>query len=65
MSLSLKPLNEQVIVIMSVAQANRQQYDEAPRNPEGALYSPSEDGQTHGGGGIEKKQLLPTQNGPR
>jgi len=42
---------------MSAAQAGRQQYDEPPRNPLGALYQPSEAtgvvGQTHGTGGRE------------
>jgi hypothetical protein len=36
-------------------QSNRQQYDERPRNPDGALHSPSETtqvvGQTRGTGG--------------
>lgn len=43
---------------MSAMQAGRQQYDEAPRNPEGALYAASEAtgvvGQAHGTGGREK-----------
>ena len=42
---------------MSAMQAGRQQYDEAPRNPEGALYEASAAtgvvGQTHGTGGRE------------
>lgn len=32
-------------------QASRQQYDEAPRNPEGALYRPGGTGQVYGSGG--------------
>jgi short-subunit dehydrogenase len=39
---------------MSGAQADRQHYDEPPRNPAGALYSPTDDGQTHGSGGVKK-----------
>jgi short-subunit dehydrogenase len=41
---------------MAAKQVNRQQYDERPRNPDGALNEPSERtvaGQTHGTGGIE------------
>jgi short-subunit dehydrogenase len=38
---------------MSAKQANRQQYDEAPRHPDGALYMPSGGGNIHGSGGIE------------
>ena len=41
---------------MAAMQADRQHYDEPPRNPE-ALYRPSEEtqvaGQTHGTGGRE------------
>lgn len=39
---------------MSAMQADRQQYEEPPRNPEGALHAPAESGQTHGSGGVEK-----------
>jgi short-subunit dehydrogenase len=39
---------------MAKAQDKNQQYNEPPRNPDGALYSPSETGQTHGSGGVEK-----------
>lgn len=42
---------------MSAKQADRQQYQEAPRNPEGTLYKPGESGQTHGSGGVEEKDL--------
>jgi hypothetical protein len=35
-------------------QEERQQYDEPPRNPEGALHEASNTGQTHGSGGVEK-----------
>jgi short-subunit dehydrogenase len=34
--------------------ANRQQYDEAPRHPEGALYQPSGSGHIHGSGGVTR-----------
>jgi short-subunit dehydrogenase len=44
---------------MAAKQATRQQYDEAPRHPNGALDRPSEltgvAGQTHGTGGREPK----------
>ncbi|MDB5348905.1 MAG: putative oxidoreductase [Planctomycetota bacterium] len=44
---------------MAAKQANRQYYDEPARNPEGALYRPSEEtqvvGQVHGTGGVEPK----------
>lgn len=44
---------------MAAKQATRQQYDERPRNPEGALHNPSEStgvvGQTQGTGGREEK----------
>ena len=44
---------------MSAKQADRQQYQEAPRNPEGTLYQAGEkagsSGQTHGSGGVEKE----------
>lgn len=36
---------------MSAKQAERQQYDEPPRNPDGALYRPSGGGGVHGSGG--------------
>src|SRR5262249_28593337 len=36
---------------ISAKQADRQQYDEPPRNPEGALWRPSHDGRVHGEGG--------------
>ncbi len=43
---------------MSAKQVDRQQYDERPRNPDGALYQPSENtnvvGRTSGTGGKEK-----------
>jgi short-subunit dehydrogenase len=38
---------------MSAKQVDRQQYDEAPRNPDGTLYTPGQSGQTHGSGGAE------------
>ncbi len=40
---------------MATSYVDRQQYDEAPRNPEGTLYTPGEEGRTHGTGGVEKK----------
>lgn len=40
---------------MAASYVDRQQYDEAPRNPEGTLYTPGEEGRTHGTGGVEKK----------
>jgi short-subunit dehydrogenase len=47
---------------MSAKQADRQQYQEAPRNPEGTLYQAGEkiggSGQTHGSGGVEKESDL-------
>lgn len=36
---------------MEARQANRQQYDEAPRDPDGALYRPGGTGEIHGAGG--------------
>jgi short-subunit dehydrogenase len=33
---------------MSAKQVDRQQYDEAPRDPEGTLYKPGEEGRVHG-----------------
>jgi len=42
---------------MAAKQADRQQYQEPPRNPEGTLYKPGESGQTHGSGGVEEKDL--------
>jgi short-subunit dehydrogenase len=44
---------------ISAKQADRQQYDEAPRNPEGILENPSEEfdgaARVRGSGGVEKK----------
>jgi short-subunit dehydrogenase len=42
----------------SALQADRQQYHEPPRAPEGTLYKPGESGQTHGSGGVEKEADL-------
>ena len=39
---------------MSAKQADRQQYNEPPRNPEGTLYKAGEGGQIYGSGGKEK-----------
>jgi short-subunit dehydrogenase len=36
---------------LAAMQANRQQYDEPPRNPDGTLYTAGEAGRTHGTGG--------------
>jgi len=41
---------------MSAKQADRQQYNEPPRNPEGTLYKAGEGGQTHGSGGKGENQ---------
>jgi len=40
---------------LSAKQADRQQYDEAPRNPEGALWQPGGEGMVHGSGGAEQR----------
>jgi short-subunit dehydrogenase len=42
---------------MSAKQADRQQYQELPRDPAGTLYKPGESGQTHGSGGVEEGDL--------
>ena len=39
---------------LSAKQAHRQQYEEAPRRPEGALYRASGGGRIHGSGGITR-----------
>lgn len=36
---------------MAALQADRQQYNEPPRDPSGTLYTPGESGRTHGSGG--------------
>lgn len=41
---------------MAAKQADRQQYNEPPRNPEGTLYKPGEGGQIHGSGGKGENQ---------
>lgn len=41
----------------SAKQADRQQYQEPPRDPEGTLYKPGESGRTHGSGGVEEEDL--------
>jgi short-subunit dehydrogenase len=38
---------------LSAKQADRQQYAEPPRDPDGTLYRPGESGRTHGSGGVE------------
>jgi short-subunit dehydrogenase len=40
---------------MSAKQADRQQYDEPPRNPDGALWQPGGEGMVHGSGGREQR----------
>ena len=35
---------------MAAMQADRQQHDEPPRDPEGTLYKPGESGRIHGEG---------------
>jgi short-subunit dehydrogenase len=39
---------------LSARQADRQQYDEPPRAPEGTIYEPGQTGQIHGSGGRER-----------
>jgi short-subunit dehydrogenase len=39
---------------MAAKQADRQQYDEPPRDPAGTLYTAGESGRTHGSGGREE-----------
>jgi short-subunit dehydrogenase len=41
---------------MSAKQADRQQYNEPPRNPEGTLYKAGEGGRIHGSGGKGENQ---------
>jgi hypothetical protein len=38
---------------IAAKQADRQQYDEPPRDPEGTLYKPGQSGRVRGSGGIE------------
>jgi len=40
---------------MSAKQADRQQYDEPPRNPDGTLWQPGGEGRVHGSGGREQR----------
>jgi short-subunit dehydrogenase len=40
---------------MAAKQADRQQYDEPPREPAGTLYTPGESGRIHGSGGKTKE----------
>jgi len=42
-------------VKMSAKQADRQQYVELPRNPDGALWQPGGEGRVHGSGGHEQR----------
>jgi NADP-dependent 3-hydroxy acid dehydrogenase YdfG len=48
---------------ISAKQADRQQYQEPPRDPEGTLYKPGESGRIHGSGGVEDKELKKVQEG--
>jgi len=48
---------------MSAMQADRQQYQEPPRDPEGTLYKAGESGRIHGSGGVEDKELKKAQEG--
>jgi short-subunit dehydrogenase len=41
---------------MEAKQAARQQYDEPPRNPDGALYNPGGTGQIRGSGGVQRQR---------
>jgi NADP-dependent 3-hydroxy acid dehydrogenase YdfG len=41
---------------MAAKQADRQQYDEPPRHPEGTLFAPGETGHVHGSGGVEPEK---------
>lgn len=41
---------------LAAMQADRQQYEEPPRNPEGTLYRPGHAGEVHGSGGAESRQ---------
>ena len=41
---------------LTAKQVDRQQYDEAPRDPKGTLRSPGESGRIRGSGGVEKPQ---------
>jgi len=41
---------------LEARQANRQQYDEAPRDPDGGLYEGRGTGQVHGAGGVEARR---------
>ena len=53
-SLTLAALLEAVPALadrMAAKQADRQQYDEPPRDPTGALFAPSESGRVRGSGG--------------
>jgi short-subunit dehydrogenase len=40
---------------LSAKQADRQQYEEPPRNPEGTLWQPGGEGMVHGSGGHEQR----------
>jgi short-subunit dehydrogenase len=40
---------------LAAKQTNRQQYDEPPRNPDGALWHPGGEGMVHGSGGREQR----------
>ncbi|HEX3852735.1 MAG TPA: SDR family oxidoreductase [Polyangiaceae bacterium] len=40
---------------LAAKQADRQQYDEPPRDPDGTLYRPGQSGRIHGSGGVEAR----------
>lgn len=46
---------------MSAMQADRQQYDVPPRDPQGTLYKPGESGQTHGAGPAADAEQKPVE----
>jgi hypothetical protein len=41
---------------MAAKQVERQQYAEAPRDPDGTLYRPGQSGRTRGTGGAEAQR---------
>jgi short-subunit dehydrogenase len=48
-------LSQTIANKLEAKQADRQQYEEPPRDPEGTLYKPGESGHTHGTGGATAK----------
>ncbi|HEV7672227.1 MAG TPA: SDR family oxidoreductase [Thermoanaerobaculia bacterium] len=43
-----------LVELMVAKQSDEQHYEELPRNPEGILFGPGEDGRIHGSGGVEE-----------